>query len=275
MTNIDMYANKYLGKIFYFCLKKTGNELDAADLSCEISLEIVQALARGKDPEKINAWIWAVARNRWAKWAAKRYYHALEQVDIEDYSDVLPSVKNVEDDIIHSQELECVRRELAFIRSDYRNLLVAHYFEEKSVSQISHQFGIPLGTVKTKLRSSRKMLKEGMDMARQFGTRSFQPETIRFISSGNQPSGLPFRAVNRKLPVNILCAANNNASTIEELSMELGIAMPYMEEEVGLLTESELLRKLDNGKYITNFFISPKECPVSYTHLTLPTILLV
>lgn len=156
MTNIDMYANKYLGKIFYFCLKKTGNELDAADLSCEISLEIVQALARGKDPEKINAWIWAVARNRWAKWAAKRYYHALEQVDIEDYSDVLPSVKNVEDDIIHSQELECVRRELAFIRSDYRNLLVAHYFEEKSVSQISHQFGIPLGTVKTKLRSSRK-----------------------------------------------------------------------------------------------------------------------
>ena len=260
MTNIDMYANKYLGKIFYFCLKKTGNELDAADLSCEISLEIVQALARGKDPEKINAWIWAVARNRWAKWAAKRYYHALEQVDIEDYSDVLPSVKNVEDDIIHSQELECVRRELAFIRSDYRNLLVAHYFEEKSVSQISHQFGIPLGTVKTKLRSSRKMLKEGMDMARQFGTRSFQPETIRFISSGNQPSGLPFRAVNRKLPVNILCAANNNASTIEELSMELGIAMPYMEEEVGLLTESELLRKLDNGKYITNFFISPKEC---------------
>ena len=260
MTNIDMYANKYLGKIFYFCLKKTGNELDAADLSCEISLEIVQALARGKDPEKINAWIWAVARNRWAKWAAKRYYHALEQVDIEDYSDVLPSVKNVEDDIIHSQELECVRRELAFIRSDYRNLLVAHYFEEKSVSQISHQFGIPLGTVKTKLRSSRKMLKEGIDMARQFGTRSFQPETIRFISSGNQPSGLPFRAVNRKLPVNILCAANNNASTIEELSMELGIAMPYMEEEVGLLTESELLRKLDNGKYITNFFISPKEC---------------
>lgn len=260
MKNIDIFANEYLGKVFYFCLKKTGDEEEAAELSGEISLEVVQALARGKEPEKFEAWVWAVARNRWAKWAAKRYYHAPEQVDIQEYEEALPSGGSVEDDMIRSEELARVRRGLAFIRSDYRHILVAHYFEEKSVSEISRQFGIPLGTVKTKLQSSRKILKEGMDMARQFGTRSFQPETIQFISSGDQPSGLPFSAVQRKLPVNILCAANNNASTIEELSMELGIAMPYMEEEVGLLVKAELLRKLDNGKYITNFFISPREC---------------
>lgn len=260
MKNIDIFASEYLGKVFYFCLKKTGNEQEAAELSGEISLEVVQSLARGKKPEKLEAWVWAVARNRWAKWAAKRYYHAPDQVDIQDYEEALPSEGSIEDDLIHSEELARVRRGLAFIRSDYRHILVAHYFEEKSVSEISRQFGIPLGTVKTKLRSSRKILKEGMDMAKQFGTRSFQPETIRFVSSGSQPSGLPFSAVQRKLPVNILCETNNNASTIEELSMELGIAMPYMEEEVELLVDGELLRKLDNGRYITNFFISPKEC---------------
>lgn len=26
MKNIDIFANEYLGKVFYFCLKKTGNE---------------------------------------------------------------------------------------------------------------------------------------------------------------------------------------------------------------------------------------------------------
>lgn len=260
MSNIDIYTNEYLGKIFYFCLKKTGNEQEAADLSGEINLEVVQAFVRGKNPEDPAAWIWAVARNRWAKWAAKKYYHAPEQVDIRDYEEALPSEESVEEDIILSEELALVRRGLAFIRSDYRKILVAHYFEEKSVSEISRQFGIPLGTVKTKLQSSRKILKEGMDMARQFGTRSFQPETISFLSSGNQPSGLPFAAVRRKIPVNILCEANNNASTVEELSMELGIAMPYMEDEVELLVRFELLRRLDDGRYITNFFISPKEC---------------
>ena len=36
--------------------------------------------------------------------------------------------------------------------------------------------------------------------------------------------------------------------------------VPYMEEEVSLLEESELLRKIDGDKYITSFFIAPKEC---------------
>lgn len=91
MSNIDIYANEYLGKIFYFCLKKTGNEQEAADLSGEINLEVVRAFMRGKEPDDFDAWIWAVARNRWAKWAAKKYYHAPEQVDIRDYEEVLPS----------------------------------------------------------------------------------------------------------------------------------------------------------------------------------------
>lgn len=259
MSGITIFAEEYLGRVFYFCLKKTGNEQDAAELAAEIGLEVVQAFSKGKKPERFDAWLWAVARNQWARWAAKRYY-APGQVDLQEYEEFLPSDGSVEEDIIHSEELGQIRRELAFIRADYRQILVAHYFEEKSVSEISRQFGIPSGTVKSRLQSSRKILKEGMSMARQFGTRSFQPETIYFIASGGQPTGLPWTAVERKIPVNILCEANNNPCTVEELSMELGIAMPYMEEEVGLLEESELLRKLDNGKYLTSFFISPKEC---------------
>lgn len=260
MSGIDIFAREYLGKVFYFCLKKTGNEQDAAELAGEISLEVVQALSKGKEPEKLDAWIWAVVRNRWARWAARKYYKAPEQVDIQEYEQLLPSEQCLEEEYIRSQELLRIRRELAFVRSDYRQILVAHYFEELSVYEISRCFGIPVGTVKTRLQSSRRILKEGMNMARQFGTRSFQPETIYFSSSGYHPSGLPWTAVKRKLPINILCEANNNPSTVEELSMELGVAMPYMEEEVEILVEAELLRRLEGDRYLTNFFISPKEC---------------
>lgn len=41
--------------------------------------------------------------------------------------------------------------------------------------------------------------------------------------------------------------------------MELGIALPYMEEEVSLLHKATLLEK-KGDKYITNFFILSKEC---------------
>ena len=53
--------------------------------------------------------------------------------------------------------------------------------------------------------------------------------------------------------------ASNNPSTIEQLSIELGIAAPYMEEEVRLLTEATLLKKIGD-KYITSLFIADKEC---------------
>ena len=31
MALIEIYVNEYLGKIFYYCLKKTGKENDAAE----------------------------------------------------------------------------------------------------------------------------------------------------------------------------------------------------------------------------------------------------
>jgi len=42
--------------------------------------------------------------------------------------------------------------------------------------------------------------------------------------------------------------------------------MPYMEEEVKLLTDATLLSEV-NGKYITNFFIASKDCQVAVYNL--------
>ena len=90
-------------------------------------------------------------------------------------------------------------------------------------------------------------------MAREFGSKSYKPEEVRFVSSGGQASGLPFSAVQRMLPKNILLEASNNPSTIEELSVAVGVAMPYMEEEISVLGDAGLLKAVGN-RYVTNFF---------------------
>lgn len=96
-------------------------------------------------------------------------------------------------------------------------------------------------------------------MAREFGVRSYKPEDIDFATSGYQPSGLPDDAIKRKLPKNILLEADNNPMTVEKLAIELGTAVPYMEEEVELLVRATLLKKVGD-KYVTSFFIVNKEC---------------
>ena len=258
---IHNLVEDYAEKIFYFCLKKTGNAHEAEDLTSDILLNVIAALRKGAAPEYFSAWVWRIARNRYSVWTDKKHKHAesVSGADIGDF-ELEDKAAGLEEALIHDAQLQQLRRELAFISSDYRNIVVAYYMQSRKISDIALSLDLPEGTVMSKLHRARKTLKEGMNMAREFGKRSYDPEAISFCTSGNQPSGLPLSAVRRKIPVNILCEAHNNPSTLQELALELGIAVPYMEEEVELLVKAELLKKLDHGEYLTNFFITPKEC---------------
>ncbi|MBP3665913.1 MAG: hypothetical protein J6K29_02565 [Clostridia bacterium] len=139
---------------------------------------------------------------------------------------------------------------------------MAYYIEDRSVGDIARALGQPEGTVKSRLFRSRNLLKEGMKMAREFGPKSYKPEEVRFVSSGGQISGLPWSAVERMLPKNILLEVSNNPSTAEELSVAVGVAMPYMEEEIAALVDAGLLKQVGN-RYITNFFIESRDLQVA------------
>ena len=263
---IQEFAENYMEKLFYFCLKKTGNQVEAEDLTQEIALQIISSLNKGTIPTSFSAWVWQIARNRYAGWAKEKHrrQEAVSSSDIGDY-EIEDTSENILDEMIHREEMSLLRRELAFIKSDYRNIVVAYYIENKSIRQIALALTLPENTVKSRLFRAREILKEGMNMAREFGKRSYKPEDISFAASGSQPSGLPWKAVQRKIPNNILLQASNNPSTLEELSIELGIALPYMEEEVEILHRATLLEK-QGDKYITNFFILDKDCRMEIYH---------
>ena len=254
------FTENYLGKLYYFCLKRTGNGYEADDLTQDISLNILAALNKGTVPANFPAWVWQIAYNRYSVWAKAKHdrNESVTGSDIGDY-EIEDESGNILDGMIRTEQMALIRRELAFIKSDYRKIVVAYYLEDKNVREIASELSLSVNTVKSRLLRAREKLKEGMDMARTFGKRSFNPEDITFAASGSQPSGLPWRAVGRRIPNNILLQASNNPSTVEELSVELGIALPYMEEEVALLHDATLL-EMQGDRYITNFFILDKDC---------------
>ena len=259
----ELYGQEYMGKIFYYCLRKTGDSPEAEDLASDITVQILTALHKGADVVNFPAWVWQIARNRYALWAKTRRNRAEEEsfIDPDDpeTEGILTAggrntAPGVAEEYIHDEEMAILRRELAFLGRDYREVVVAFYIQDRSVGDIAASLGQPEGTVKSRLFRSRNLLKEGIQMAREFGPKSYKPEEVRFVASGAQPSGLPWSAVQRALPKNILLEASNNPSTIEELAVALGVAMPYMEEEVAELEHDQLLKKVGN-RYVTNFFI--------------------
>ena len=260
---ISAFISDYLEKLFYFCLKKTNNRQESEDLASDISLNIITELKKGVIPDRFSAWVWTIARNRYCFWANKKRIKN-NSVSNEDICDVKDE-KDFESALVHGEDLKLLRRELSFISRDYRDIVVAFYIDDLKIKTIAQMLNLPENTVTSKLYRSRKILKEGMNMAREFGIRSYKPEDIGFMVSGSSPSGLPKKVLQRKLPKNILLQANNNPSTIEELAVEIGIAAPYMEEEVQILVDAELLKET-NGKYVTNFFIMDKDCRLEIYH---------
>ena len=267
----EEYARDYMGKIFYYCLRKTGDSHEAEELASDITYQILTALHEGVDVLNFPAWVWQIARNRYALWAKTRHrrgeYESFIDPDDPETENILTAggyntSPSVAEEYAHDEEMAILRRELAFLGRDYREIVVAYYIEDRSVVDIARTLGQPEGTVKSRLFRSRNLLKEGMKMAREFGPKSYKPEEVRFVSSGGQASGLPFSAVQRMLPKNILLEASNNPSTIEELSVAVGVAMPYMEEEISVLVDAGLLKAVGN-RYVTNFFIESRDLQVA------------
>ena len=258
---INEFAESYLEKIFYFCLRKTGNSTEAEDLSQDIALAVISALNDGTIPTAFSGWVWQIARNRYALWADKKHRRseALSTAEVSDL-EIADESENILDEMIRSEQLSLLRRELAFIKSDYRNIIVAYYLENQSLREISATLSLPTETLKKRLQRARNILKEGMNMAREFGVRSYKPEEVYFTNSCTSfgANGQPWTILSHAMYKNIFLEAYGNPSTAEELSLELGIALPYMEDELKFLTRETFLLK-DGNKYETAFPIISRE----------------
>ncbi len=258
---IHEFAEHYMEKLFYFCLKKTGKNTEAEDLTQDIAIQIITALNKGTIPTSFSAWVWQIARNRYSVWAKEKHNRneSLTGSDISDY-EIEDESENILDEMIHTEQMALLRRELAFIKSDYRNIIVAYYIENRNVREIAESLSLPTNTVKSRLLRAREILKEGMDMAREFGKRSYNPEEIVYLNICTAPGelGQPWTLMDPKLNQNIFLACYDNPMTAEELAIEVGVALPYMEDAVKHLTAQTLLIK--NGeKYETNFPIISRE----------------
>ena len=69
---INEFAENYMEKLFYFCLKKTGDNIEAEDLTQDIALQIITALNKGTILTSFSAWVWQIARNRYSVWAKEK-----------------------------------------------------------------------------------------------------------------------------------------------------------------------------------------------------------
>lgn len=121
-----------LQKLFYFSLKKTGNPHEAEELVQETALEITKMLNNGYEPVNFYAWMWTVIKKKYARWCKNKKIE-LSNFELDDvfcYAEIVDD-DCVEDNILYKEDIDLLRRELALMAKDYRDIIVSYYFDKK------------------------------------------------------------------------------------------------------------------------------------------------
>jgi RNA polymerase sigma factor (sigma-70 family) len=126
--------------------------LQAEDLVQEVLLSVwTHAASYRPELASVSTWMFRIARNRFIDVVRKQRYIAIEP----EAADDLPAEPNNLDDNLATQQLSTrVDAALTELPKEQAEVVRASYFQHESASQTAVRLGIPIGTVKSRLRAA-------------------------------------------------------------------------------------------------------------------------
>ncbi len=255
-----MNANEYRTQIeqmsktmFRYCLSRTNSCHDAEDLAQEILLISCKGENNFPNEKAFYSFVWRTADNILKKWYRDRERHETAELD-EKLSD--GSWEALEEQSRENEQLRLIVRELSHLNSNYRHVTVAYYVDGLSVREISERFEISQSMVKYLLFQSRKRIREGITMERNYGKLSYDPIDLSMAFWG--VSNNYYGKFDDKLKQNILMCCYYDRQSEEQIALQLGVPTAYLEDDLKKLIEYDLMT-VKNGLYQTNVPIITNE----------------
>ena len=240
--------------IYRYCIARTPTCEEAEDLSQDILYELVRSAGNIRDDTAFYAFMWGVAGNVYKQWYRKRTRRQVSELT----DDIPAEEESYSFDDDGEGDIYRLRRELALLSEQHRRATVLYYIHRKSCAEIAERLSISESMVKYLLFKSRKILKEGMNMERKLGTLSYDPKTLIPLFCGEGPNRF-WDFMQSKIRQNIVSACYNDALTPQEISLETGISLSYLDDEIKALADKKILIA-DGPRYKTNVIIITADC---------------
>ena len=244
----DQLIVKYLPKIYGFAMKRAFSYAEAEELSSDIVAEVYLSLLSAKEIHNTDGYVWRIAEHVYAKFVSSKKKQegiSINGMELPDETQIFDEDPN--------EELDLLRREIAFLTQTRRKIVYAFYYENKPISAITKETGIPEGTVKWHLNKARNDLKEGFTMERKIGRLGIKPIEATSYGHSGRPgkSGATEHFLHNKLNLNIVYSVYHAPKTMAEIAEELGITPVYIEDAVKELEDNGFLVKQGANRYTT------------------------
>ncbi|WP_205583844.1 sigma-70 family RNA polymerase sigma factor [Neorhizobium sp. NCHU2750] len=150
----------YAPRIRTFMAAKTKDRQAAEELMQE-TMASVWTKAAQFDPARgnVSAWIYTIARNI----RIDAYRRKRPEFDMDDPAFVADDVAPADLEFQQLQEANLLRGAMATLPAEQLDVLRRAFFDEASHATIAHDLGVPLGTVKSRIRLAFEKLRSALD----------------------------------------------------------------------------------------------------------------
>jgi RNA polymerase sigma-70 factor (ECF subfamily) len=150
---------RYTRTLMALALRFSGDEADAEEVVADVLWQ-AWSDAKSYDPERgsVGAWLVTLARSR-----------AIDRLRARKARQARPGNQPPDESVIdpaavldEAQRAQIVRAAVAALEANERAALELAYFSDLSQSQIAQRLGLPLGTVKTRIRGAMIKLRQAL-----------------------------------------------------------------------------------------------------------------
>lgn len=152
-------AREYESAVFAIALKRLRNRSEAIEVTQEVFLRALRKLSQLREPERFAGWLKRIAVRTAINRAVRRPREMFQSPEM---IGLVYSRGNPVDGMLQTERADQVRSGLKQLRKLDRETLVAFYFEGQSLKEMSSRFSSPVGTIKRRLHTARRRLKEAL-----------------------------------------------------------------------------------------------------------------
>ena len=166
----------YERRVFALVLRMLGRRDEAEDLAQEVFVQVFKAIDQFRGESKLSTWIYRIAVNLCktrTKYLSRRRVNDQDDVDAMAERAPFTAAKGVSvgdvgrpDELVEGMQLEIlVKRAIAQIEPDFREVLILRDVEDLSYEEIAAVTGLADGTVKSRIHRARAQLRALVEKA--------------------------------------------------------------------------------------------------------------
>jgi RNA polymerase sigma-70 factor (ECF subfamily) len=154
---MQVLYGRYHVRVFRFGLRLVRDEQIAEDLISEVFLDVWRQAGKFEGRSAVSTWLLAITRFKALSVLRRR-----KDAELDD--EAANAIEDVSDDpevaVQKKDTGEALRKCIAALSRDHREIVDLVYYHEKSVEEVAEIVGIPENTVKTRLFYARRKLAE-------------------------------------------------------------------------------------------------------------------